>query len=287
MRHFHLTDRGNAANEDFVRSTSRYGIVVDGATGLVPAPAVSGRYATNAQWFSHTVGAATCDALDAGAPVEEALASAVVAAREELEAAFGCPLAAADPDAVPSATLALAVVPGDAIELYGLADSPLVAVMRDGSTFFSTDGVLEGLDAEARRVAMTRAEEARARTGRNLTGSEKRTLVDDVILAHRRLRNTEGGYWCLDPSGVGLAHLRRATLPREDVIAVAGMSDGMWRAFGDFGLADASVELPGLAPGRVRELLARLRALEDDDPDYVRFPRLKRSDDASLFWLGE
>lgn len=287
MRHFHLTDRGNAANEDFVRSTSRYGIVVDGATGLVSAPAVSSRHATNAQWFSHTVGAATCDALDAGAPVEEALASAVVAAREELEAAFGCPLAAADPDAVPSATLALAVVTGDTIELYGLADSPLVAVMRDGSACFSTDGVLEGLDAEARRVAMTRAEEARARTGRNLTGSEKRTLVDDVILAHRRLRNTEGGYWCLDPSGVGLAHLRRATLPREDVIAVAGMSDGMWRAFGDFGLADASVELPGLAPGRVRELLARLRALEDDDPDYVRFPRLKRSDDASLFWLGE
>ena len=287
MRHFHLTDRGNVANEDFVRSTSRYGIVVDGATGLVPASAISGRYATNAQWFSHTVGAATCDALDAGAPVEEALASAVAAAREELEVAFGRPLTAADPDAVPSATLALAVAAGDMIELYGLADSPLVAVMRDGSTFFSTDGVLEGLDAEATRVAMARAEEVRARTGRNLTGPEKRALVDDVILAHRRLRNTEGGYWCLDPSGVGFAHLRRATLPREDVVAVAGMSDGMWRAFGDFGLANASAELPGLAPERVRELLARLRALEDDDPDYVRFPRLKRSDDASLFWLGE
>ena len=147
--------------------------------------------------------------------------------------------------------------------------------------------MLEGLDAEATRVAMVRAEEVRARTGRNLTGPEKRVLVDDVILAHRRLRNTGGGYWCLDPSGVGLAHLRRATLPREDVVAVAGMSDGMWRAFSDFGLADASAELPGLASERVRELLARLRALEGDDLDYVRFPRLKRSDDASLFWLGE
>lgn len=286
MRHFHLTDRGNAANEDFVRSTPRYGIVVDGATGLVPARSVSRRHATNAQWFSHTVGAATCDALDAGASAEEALTSAVTVTRKELEAALGHPLAAANPDAIPSATLALAVVTGDAIELYGLADSPLVAVMRDGSTLFSTDGVLEGLDAEATRVAMARTDELRAKTGRNPTGPEKRALVDDVILAHRRLRNAEGGYWCLDPSGAGLAHLRRATLPCEDVVAVAGMSDGMWRAFGDFGLADASAELPGLVPERVRELLAHLRALEENDPDYVRFPRLKRSDDASLFWLG-
>ena len=34
MRHFHFTDRGNAANEDFAYATERYGIVIDGATGL-------------------------------------------------------------------------------------------------------------------------------------------------------------------------------------------------------------------------------------------------------------
>ena len=45
MRHFHFTARGNAVNEDFVRSTSDYGIVIDGATGLAGAPlfAVSAR----------------------------------------------------------------------------------------------------------------------------------------------------------------------------------------------------------------------------------------------------
>lgn len=282
MRHFHFTDRGNAVNEDFVRATSSYGIVIDGATGLAGAPLFAGRFGSNAQWFSHTVGAGACEALEAGASAEEALRSAVASACSELEEALGCPLAQADPDAIPSATLALAVVSADAVELYGLGDSPLVAVMRDGSTFFSTDEVLEGLDAEALRVSRERA----AAFGRALSGPEKRALVDDVILDHRRLRNTEGGYWCLDPSGSGLAHLRRVTLPRPEVVAVVGMSDGMWRALGSFGLADAAGELPELSAARVEGLVAELRELEEADPDYVRYPRLKKSDDASVFWLG-
>ena len=282
MRHFHFTDRGNAVNEDFVWATPSYGIVIDGATGLAGEPLFAGRFGSNAQWFSHTVGAGACAALDAGASAGEALRSAVASARFELEGALGCPLAQADPDAIPSATLALAVVSADAVELYGLGDSPLVAVMRDGSTFFSTDGVLERLDAEALRVSRERA----AASGRALSGPEKRALVDDVILGNRRLRNAEGGYWCLDPSGAGLAHLRRATLPRPEVVAVAGMSDGMWRVFGSFGLAYAASVLPELSATRSEGVGAELRGLEEKDPDYVRYPRLKKSDDASVFWLG-
>lgn len=279
MIHFQLTDRGNAANEDFVRSTERYGIVIDGATGLAGDALFPDRFATNAQWLSHTVGEGACAALEAGVPAERALAEAVTAAREELEAALGRPLADVDPDAVPSATLALAVLTADTVELYGLADSPLVAVMRDGSALTWTDEVLEGLDAVAVRASVERA------AGRPLTGPQKRALVQDVIVAHRRQRNTEGGYWCLDPSGAGLAHLRRASLPRAEVVAVVGMSDGFWRVFGDFALADIARDLPDLTLERSRELLGRLRAEEAADPDHTVHPRLKRSDDASLFCL--
>ena len=72
MTHFQLTDRGNAANEDFVRSTERYGIVIDGATGLAGDALFPERFATNAQWLSHAVGEVVCAALDAGAPAERA-----------------------------------------------------------------------------------------------------------------------------------------------------------------------------------------------------------------------
>ena len=281
---FCLTDRGNAANEDFVQAAGSYGIVIDGASGLAGDPLFAGRFATNAQWLARSVGAATCAALDAGARVEEALAGAVSLAREELEAAAGAPLAEMDPLAVPSATLALAVVGEDAVELYGLGDSPMVALMRDGSLVVSTDDVLEGLDARAVSLMSERD------PGLALTGPERRRLVDDVVRAHRLLRNTVGGYWSLDPTGAALEHLRSLSLPREAVASVAGTSDGFWRAFASsgpaaFGVADPATELACLTPGRARDILACLRGFEAADPDLRRFPRLKRSDDASLFWL--
>ena len=118
------------------------------------------------------------------------------------------------------------------------------------------------------------------------------TVMDDPAFGDygRLLFPTEGGYWSLDPTGAALAHLRRRSLPRDEVASVAGMSDGFWRAFARsgpaaFGVADPAAELARLTPERSRTILVRLRELEASDPDYLRFPRLKRSDDASLFWL--
>lgn len=277
---FSLSARGNATNEDFARATRRYGIVVDGASGLAGDPVFPEAHPTNARWLSHSVGERACAALDAGASAAEALEDAVRAARAELEAALGGPVSSMDPLAVPSAAVALAVVGEREVELVGLGDSPLLALLRDGSLLVSTDERLEALDGRAVALMSERS------GGRALSGAEKRRLVDDVVRANRLLRNVPGGYWSLDPTGAGLAHLRRATVPRDEVVAVAGMSDGLWRAFDLFAIADASRELAGLGPRRARALLARLRELEAADPDLERYPRLKRSDDASLFWLG-
>lgn len=277
---FSLSERGNAVNEDFAFATQRYGIVVDGASGLAGDPVFPRDHPTNAQWLSHAVGERACAALDAGATGREALELAVRAARAELEEAIGGPVGAMDPLAVPSATVALAVVGRHEVELLGLGDSPLLALGRDGSLLVSTDEALEALDARAVALMSERA------AGRALPGVERRRLVDDVVRANRLLKNAPGGYWTLDPTGAGLAHLRRHVVPREELVAVAGMSDGLWRAFNLFALADASRELASLDERRARRLLARLRELESADPDLVRFPRLKRSDDASLFWLG-
>ena len=142
------------------------------------------------------------------------------------------------------------------------------------------DETLEELDGRAVALMAERA------AGRDLTAPEKRSLVSDVVLANRRLRNSEGGYWCLDPTGSGLAHARRLTLPRREVVVVAGMSDGLFRAFGQYGMARLEDELAGLTPRSVRRLVARMRELEASDPLLERFPRLKVGDDASMFWIA-
>ena len=280
MRHVHFTDRGNAANEDFAFSTERYGVVIDGATGLVEMTLVSPDFVTNAQWFSHAAGEALCAALDSGMAPEQALAGAVDKTRAELEAALGHPAGSLDPAAVPSATLALAVVGEKDVELWGLGDSPLVALMRDGELLISTDEVLESLDARVVGLMLERS------AGRELTVAERRALVRDEVLANRRLRNTPGGYWCLDATGEGLAHARRLTIPRADVVAVAGMTDGIFRAFGQYGMAPLVEWMLDATYFSAQRLCDRLRVLEAEDAQLRRYPRMKVGDDASLFWLG-
>ena len=98
---FSLSERGNAVNEDFAHAANRYGIVIDGASGLAGAPLFPNRYPTNAQWLSHAVGERACAALDAGASARDVLEGAVAAARSELEAATGRPVDDMDPLAVP------------------------------------------------------------------------------------------------------------------------------------------------------------------------------------------
>lgn len=280
MRHVHFTNRGNAVNEDFAFSTERYGVVIDGATGLVEMPLISPDFATNAQWFSHAAGEALCAALESGMPPEQALVDAVDKTRGELESALGRPAGSLDPAAVPSATLALAVVGEKNVELWGLGDSPLVALMRDGELVVSTDEVLESLDAHVVDLMVERS------AGRDLTVAERRALVRDEVLANRRLRNTPDGYWCLDATGEGLAHARRLTIPRADVTAVAGMTDGIFRAFGQYGMAPLAEWMRDATHFSARQLCDRMRALEAEDAQLRRYPRMKVGDDASLFWLG-
>ena len=280
MRSFSFTNRGNAANEDFAFSTERYGVVIDGATGLVEMPLISPDFATNAQWFSHVAGEALCASLESGTPPEQALIDAVDKTHGELEAALGRPAGSLDPAAVPSATLALAVVGEKNVELWGLGDSPLVALMRDGELVVSTDEVLESLDAHVVDLMVERS------AGRDLTVAERRALVRDEVIANRRLRNTPGGYWCLDATGEGLAHARRLTIPRAEAVAVAGMTDGIFRAFGQYGMAPLAEWMRDATYFSAQRLCDRMRVLEAEDAQLRRYPRMKVGDDASLFWLG-
>lgn len=282
---FHFTDRGNATNEDFAHTgkmpgRGSYGVVIDGATELVPLPPVSSRHSTNAQWFSHAVGASLCRALESGVNPEDALAESVEAACVELVASSGLSVGELDPAAVPSATIALAAADEGEVGLWGLGDSPLVVLLRTGELVISTDGVLESLDAHVVDLMIERCAD------RELTVSERRALVRDEVLANRRLHNTEGGYWCLDPTGAGIARARKLVFPREDVVAVAGMTDGFFRAFGQYGLARLVDWMPGATYLSALELCDRMRVLEAEDAQLTRFPRMKVGDDASLFWLG-
>jgi hypothetical protein len=86
-----------------------------------------------------------------------------------------------------------------------------------------------------------------------------------------------------NPGAAGQA--RTETLPRDGLQAIALLSDGATRIAEQYGLLSWP-ELAGvLREDGPAELLARVRAAEDGDPDGTRWPRSKLRDDATvLYW---
>lgn len=279
-----VSERGNRANEDFACVGDGYGVLLDGATGLAGDCLFPGEFQTNAQWLSHRVGAMLCASLGQGLGLPDALAVAVTEARDEFEAALGCPLDEADPDVVPSATLAVVTVRDGVVDVWGLGDSPTLVLLRDGRWLVGTDDALEAMDGRVVALATERFATRRA-AGDGLAGRDRRGLVTDELLENRRLRNATGGYWCLDPTGAALGYLRHLRAPVERVLLAGAMSDGLWRAFGLLSIARLD-DLRQMGAADLRLLVDRMRCAEESDPDFERYGRLKLSDDASAFLLG-
>ena len=277
---FCVSSRGNRVNEDFAFATGDFGLLLDGASGLSGERLVAdSAYGTDAQWLSHTVGEDLAARLAVGVPAAAALEGAVGRARGTLLAQHPGEDRAQLLDRAPSATLLVASVAGDMLELASLGDSRLVVIKRDGSAFELYDNSVSLLD-QGVVAAMTEASR-----GRNLSAAQKRSLVNGQVKANRDKKNTPGGYWILDPFGAGLAHAMTASIPLAEVDCVCGMSDGFYAAFDCYGLADQGDFLRTATETSVRELVDKMRAVEDSDPDLDRYPRLKKSDDATIFVL--
>ena len=118
-----------------------------------------------------------------------------------------------------------------------------------------------------------------------MMGVQKRATLNDILIANRQLKNKLDGYWILDPSGVALGRLNVMQFSVKDIDCVCAMPDGLERAFDLFGLADPAAFLVKATRQSFDELLVHLRAEENLDPDFDRYPRLKPHDDASYFML--
>lgn len=182
-------------------------------------------------------------------------------------------------DFLPSSALVVVSVAGDLVDIVSLGDSPVFIGLKDGLLVTMSDARIAELDQTAVDAMVDRSR------GSAMTGVQKRAAVNDILLANRQLKNKPEGYWILDPTGVALEHLNVMQFSVEDIDYVCAMSDGLERAFGLFGLADPASFLVKATREPFDELLVRLRAEENLDPDFDRYPRLKLHDDASYFML--
>ena len=252
-------------NEDVAGGGKDFLFVIDGATGLT-GENVMGR-ASDACWLAEEMAAA----LQRGLPDQKRSVGDIL--EEGLRA-----LAArwpGDPEAGPSAGLAVWRRRGDRLEYYGLGDCDASLLRRDGTALTWREEKLTRLDARVleEMTALCR------RTG--CTMAEARQACTGQLLRNRQARNTEEGYWCLDLTGKGLRHARQAELPLAECRSVFACTDGFAQLI-QFGAADSLADLHRAAEAQeLPALLDRLYALQEADRDMLQVPRFKFRDDAS------
>jgi hypothetical protein len=95
------------------------------------------------------------------------------------------------------------------------------------------------------------------------------------------LRNAEGGFFTAAADPAVADRAVTGTAPRSEVRAVAALTDGAARLVEVFRSSDWQATFALLNEHGCQELIDRVRAAEDGDPDGKSFPRGKVCDDAT------
>jgi hypothetical protein len=93
--------------------------------------------------------------------------------------------------------------------------------------------------------------------------------------------NKPGGYWVTHPTLPWLHAVQHVALPSDEADHLLIASDGFFRLVNVFGAYDEAKLVAAALAGGLAALGAELRGMESEDPNCLRYPRLKSMDDAS------
>jgi hypothetical protein len=134
--------------------------------------------------------------------------------------------------------------------------------------------------AEARRVAIL----ARAKGIAPAAGHSRPEFLP-ALRAARNSVNTDRGGWLFGPDPKAADHVRRRHVHVPSGTTVLIASDGFLSLCSDYGLYDPEGFVAAAQAKGLERLGREIRIAEDADPDGERFPRFKKSDDATAVLL--
>jgi hypothetical protein len=251
-------------NEDFVGASPRAVVVLD---GLTAPPELSTGCAHGTPWYVARLGAdllgtATTD-LDV--PLADIVAAAI--ARVADAHADTCDLT--DPG-TPSSSVALLRIGANSVDYLVLFDS-VILVEGPSSIEVVTD----------QRAGLVAQEEHRETVRHAIGSPEHRAAVRRLVAAQRPHRNTPDGYWVAAAQPVAAQHAVTGSIGRDRVRAAAVLTDGascLADRYAEVGWTELVALLRESGP---EHLISRVREVEGTDPTGARWPRYKRSDDAT------
>lgn len=250
-------------SEDRIAVSGDTVILLDGATNLVPGRRSGG-------WYAERL----CVALESVLAADPHAALTTVLERGIAEVTERYELV---PGQAPSSTVAMLRTGEQHVDALVLADSPVVV---------RTDGGIEVL-ADERLGNLPRANggyRQRLAEGGGF-GPEHLEALRSGVARTARLRNTEGGFWVAeaDPAAAGQAVTQ--SWPRARVREALLASDGISCGVEEYGLFDWAEVFRRCAERGPRAVVDAVLAAERSDPDGLRWPRPKVSDDKAITYL--
>ncbi|GIQ71064.1 hypothetical protein DUZ99_03320 [Xylanibacillus composti] len=267
-------------NEDAIIRNDGLGLygVVDGATSLVPYRSENGD--TGGKLASTLI----ADFLNtqkelsvSGATVgPEALMELLSEANRRLARQMElCGIESARKEQLWTACAVVVRVGERFIDFAHAGDCMLIVTYRDGTIRVVTHDQLASVDERSMQWWVKGMEEGLANR------EELRDFVKPRIMEGRKLANRPGGYAVLngDPAFVDYAEFGR--LSRTNVESLLLISDGLYIPKPlDASPADGALEVAESVRDKgLERYLEWLIALEESDPDCLRMPRFKKSDD--------
>jgi hypothetical protein len=262
------TQGTGTANEDTVHVSPTGVVVLDGLSAPkdLPMGCIHGT-----PWFVRQLAAGLINLIgDTTVTLREALRTAIGEVND-----LHRDTCALDQGAVPASTVVMIRERDEVLDYLVLSDNVLVLDLDGEGIQTVTDKRVEEVASEETRSAL-----------RGPTGTpEHAERVSALVAVQRRLRNQPGGYWVAstDPAAadeaitgsVDLAKVRQAAL----------LTDGASRLVDSFGTLSWEQLLDLLRTEGPAALIARTRTAELTDPTGERWPRFKRSDDATAAYV--
>lgn len=260
------------ANDDALGSTASIAFVLDGATGLGDAPLMPGE--SDAAWVAHTARdlllQQTGSTSDLRAIIRVVAQGLVVRFEKERSR---------EPQArweMPWSTLSLIGVEAGRLNIAYVGDSRVLIETQDDEIHnFGPNPSRSAFESKlAAKMIAQRKNEALG------MASIRATVLEDLRRA-RNTVNTPSGFWALGADTAVAENATVTSIALDGPATVLLTTDGFYalvedyKRYGDRELI-ATAQTLGLA------ILGReLRHIEDDDPNGERYPRMKKSDDAT------
>jgi len=272
----YISEPGSEINEDIAYANKKYGWIMDGATGLREANFTSDK--TDARWFVKAWSEYLKKALENS---NDSLRYIVKNGIGSVKKLYLNEVNRENIDKIdlPSASAGIYRIGEGIFEYLLIGDICLVIEDIEGNIKEIKDTKLEVLD----NIAVN--ELRRLMASRGLSFNEAREGIQEILLKHRRLKNTDKGYWTLEFEPSAVDYCIYDKLPLESISKALFMTDGFFAihsSYNYFSVKDliSFTDMKGL-----EKAYKILRDIEEEDKECNRYPRFKKSDDASAIYI--